>query len=155
MGLSAASRSVGMRARAVALAIALLGAVLAFALATPGLARAAGLMAWGSNRSGELGNGSSSRSTVPVAVSGLTSGVRAISAGSAHALARLGDGTVRAWGDNEYGQLGIGTSKGPETCSFAPCSKKPLTVSGLSGVGPIAGGAGHTLAPLGDGSGPG
>src|SRR5256885_16456842 len=82
-------------------------------------ASATGTSAWGYNAYGELGNGSTTKSTVPVAVSGLGSGVRSVSAGISHALALLNDGTVKAWGANEDGQLGIGNDSGPETCSFS------------------------------------
>ncbi len=47
---------------------------------------------------------------MPVAVSGL-SGVTAISAGEEGAVsALLSNGTVMAWGDNQQGVLGIGTT---------------------------------------------
>ena len=66
--------------------------------------------AWGLNSSGQLGNGTTANSSVPVSVtySGALSGkfVVAISAGNNHSLALCSDGTVAAWGDNTYGQLG-------------------------------------------------
>ncbi len=45
----------------------------------------------------------------PVQVSELT-GATAIAAGGWHSLAVKTDGTVWAWGNNEIGQLGDGTS---------------------------------------------
>ena len=45
----------------------------------------------------------------PVQVPGLT-GVVAVAAGYYHSLAVKTDGTVWAWGDNDYGQLGDGTT---------------------------------------------
>ena len=130
-------------------ALAALGA----GVAAPAPAAAAGTSAWGYNAYGELGDGSTTRSTLPVAVSGLGSGVRSVSAGITHALALLNDGSVKAWGANEYGQLGIGNDTGPEKCSFfEPCSTKPLAVSGLSGVKQISGGGVHNLALLSDGT---
>src|SRR6266550_13619 len=129
-----------------------LAALAAGAVATAPAA-AAGTSAWGYNAYGELGNGSTTKSTIPVAVEGLGSGVRSVSAGVTHALALLNDGTVKAWGANEYGQLGIGNDSGPETCSFfEPCSTKPLAVSGLSGVTQISGGGVNNLALLSDGT---
>ena len=86
---------------------------------TCALTTAGAAYCWGDNTYGELGNGSTTKSTVPVAVSGLGSGVRSVSAGISHALALLNDGTVKAWGANEDGQLGIGNDSGPETCSFS------------------------------------
>jgi alpha-tubulin suppressor-like RCC1 family protein len=64
--------------------------------------------AWGSNSSGQLGDGTIAGHNTPVQVSGLID-VVSISAGSSHSLALKKDGTVWAWGDNDYGQLGDGT----------------------------------------------
>jgi alpha-tubulin suppressor-like RCC1 family protein len=67
------------------------------------------------NSYGELGDGTYGIfGEVPVQVSGLTSGVAAIAAGSgqsAHTCA-LVNGGVRCWGGNWSGQLGNGTSGG-------------------------------------------
>ena len=70
------------------------------------------LAAWGYNAYGQLGNNSATPSSVPVAVdrSGVLAGktVIAISAGPFHNLALSSDGSVAAWGYNNYGQLGTG-----------------------------------------------
>ena len=60
------------------------------------------------NNEGQLGDGSTHNSSVPVTVSDL-SGVKAIGAGDAHGLALLKSKTVMAWGENEFGELGDGT----------------------------------------------
>ena len=62
------------------------------------------VMAWGENKYGELGDGSTNDSDVPVRVSGLRE-VVAIADGADHNLALLKNGTVMAWGDNDWGQL--------------------------------------------------
>jgi alpha-tubulin suppressor-like RCC1 family protein len=62
---------------------------------------------WGSNYSGQLGDGTTTQRNTPATVSGL-SGATAIAAGEYHTCALLGDGTVRCWGWNNYGQLGTG-----------------------------------------------
>ena len=99
--------------------------------------------AWGLNNQGQVGNGTTTlRYLTPTSVTGL-SGVTAIASGSRHVLALLADGTVRAWGANEYGQLGDGTT----TQRIAP-----VTVSSLSGVVAIAAAGNHSLALKGDGS---
>jgi Regulator of chromosome condensation (RCC1) repeat len=109
------------------------------------------VMAWGKNKEGELGDATETSSDVPVAVKGLT-GVRAISAGGNHGLALLTNGEVKSWGENFYGELGDGTSTGPELCGGVfPCAKTPVAVSGLSGVSAVAAGGRHSLALLGSG----
>jgi alpha-tubulin suppressor-like RCC1 family protein len=123
------------------------------------------VMAWGGNYYGTLGTGTSTGpeecsgslgatacSKTPVEVSGITEAA-AVAAGSFHSLALLKGGTVKAWGYNHSGQLGNGSSTGPETCSFGEsCATKAVAVSGLSGVTGIAGGYEHSLARLGSGS---
>jgi uncharacterized protein (TIGR03437 family) len=102
------------------------------------------VLAWGSSALGELGNGSSANNNVPapVEVSSLT-GVMAIAASLNHSMALTSAGTVWAWGDNEYGELGNGSSAD---------SNVPVTVSGLSDVVAVAGGWYHGLALQSDGT---
>jgi alpha-tubulin suppressor-like RCC1 family protein len=110
------------------------------------------LAAWGRNDLGQLGNNSTTNSSVPVVItnSGVLSGktVVAISAGYYHNLALCSDGTVAAWGQNTYGQLGDGTN----TNSSVPVAV--TTAGGLSGksVSGIAAGYYHNLAQCTDGS---
>jgi alpha-tubulin suppressor-like RCC1 family protein len=120
------------------------------------LALAGGVVyAWGSNAYDQLGaptsaSGCSSGfpcSAAPVQVTGL-SGVKAVGAGKNHSLAIMGDGTVRAWGLNNGGGLGDGTTTRRAT---------PVQVKGVGGNGvlgnivAVTGGEGHTLALAADG----
>jgi len=64
-----------------------------------------------------------------------------IAVGLDHGCARLHDGTVRCWGDNHDGQLGL----------RSPGKHPPTRVPGLSHVAQIAAGAQSTCARLEDG----
>jgi alpha-tubulin suppressor-like RCC1 family protein len=74
----------------------------------------------GRNQFGQHGNGTSTSSSTPVAVSGITSAV-AVSGGGAHTCAVLSDGTVRCWGANDWGQFGNGS----RTSSSTPVAMSP------------------------------
>lgn len=72
------------------------------------------LYCWGSNSSGQLGNGTTTNSTVPVAVdtSGVLSGktITSVTAAGASACAVTADRWAYCWGNNNKGQLGNGTT---------------------------------------------
>jgi alpha-tubulin suppressor-like RCC1 family protein len=98
---------------------------------------------WGDNSGGELGDGTYvTPRTTPVAVLGISGAIQ-ITAGRAHTCALLGDGTVRCWGSNEWGQLGAGDTAARLT---------PVTVSGLANVSQISAGWAYTCALLRDGT---
>ncbi|WP_083996798.1 T9SS type A sorting domain-containing protein [Chryseobacterium sp. BLS98] len=67
------------------------------------------LWGWGSNQSGQLGNGTLSNSNSPVQI-GTATNWNIVSAGASHALGIKTNGTLWSWGYNAYGQLGSGTS---------------------------------------------
>jgi alpha-tubulin suppressor-like RCC1 family protein len=92
--------------------------------------------AWGGNLEGQLGDGTTNRSSVPLHITGLPD-VIAVAAGYYHSVALAADGTVRSWGRNYYGQLGDGTT------TQRPA---PVEVSGLTGVTAVAAGEGSTYA---------
>ncbi len=75
---------------------------------------------WGDDNWGQLGAGPAGpRSNVPVAVQGLAGAAIAVTAGSDHACALLGDGSVACWGSNASGQLGDGTTNPHATAAPA------------------------------------
>jgi alpha-tubulin suppressor-like RCC1 family protein len=99
---------------------------------------------WGWNGNGEIGDGTTTSHPAPVGVIGLTSGVIAIAAGSAHTCALTDAGAVKCWGYNGKGQLGDGT---------LITHHEPVQVAGLSsGVTALVAGDDHTCALTGAGA---
>lgn len=68
-----------------------------------------GVVCWGNNIVGQLGDGTGSIRNVPGKAVGLASGVRALAAGSGHTCALTTAGSVKCWGYNQYGQVGDGS----------------------------------------------
>jgi alpha-tubulin suppressor-like RCC1 family protein len=105
---------------------------------TCALTSAGGARCWGVNFNGQLGDGTAEDRLTPVDVSGLSSGVSAISADNFHTCVVTASGGAKCWGDNSNGELGDGTTS-PRLA--------PTNVSGLtSGVRAISGGLTHTCA---------
>ncbi|SCE96273.1 Ig-like domain repeat protein [Micromonospora marina] len=104
------------------------------------------VLAWGRNRSGQLGIGTSGPGTdssvpVPVILQPRTT-VTALSGGYEHSLAVTSTGAALAWGNNASGQLGNGTN-GPGTDSDVPV---PVNLPAGTTVTAVAGGGAHSLA---------
>ena len=92
---------------------------------------------WGGNDQGQLGDGSTDDSHVPVPVMGLSSGVLALSVGAQDACA-VTAGSVACWGSNSHYQLGN---------TGGLVSLAPVVVAGLSpGILAVAAGGYHTCA---------
>ena len=94
---------------------------------------------WGDGHFGQLGNGQTGsgvmRST-PGSVSGITDAAQ-VAAGYGHTCVRRRVGEVVCWGDNQYGQLGNGTTSS---------ATHPVAVTGLTDAVDIASGANHMCA---------
>ena len=124
--------------------------------------------AWGSNSKGQLGMGSTADqvpyTTYPTPVSGLMGNgrlnlIEEISVGYDHVLARTADGSVYAWGSNQFGQLGLGETF-EEDYSAVPlqvvAGDSDLFNEGvtyLAGATAVAAGGYHSLALLGNSDG--
>jgi len=123
------------------------GTYQSFALCSDGT-----LAAWGYNGNGELGNGGTGYSPLPVTVdnSGVLAGKTIVSviAGSFHNFALCSDGTLAGWGYNAYGQIGNGNSNNstvPSLVAFTGALTGKTVVSAAAGYY-------HTLALCSDGT---
>ena len=96
--------------------------------------------AWGKNTNGQLGDGTTTQRTSPITVGGLSSyTIVAIDAGQSHSLALTSGGDIFAWGKNDRGQLGDGTT----TQRTSPVQvSEPESIDFVA----IAAGVDHSLA---------
>ncbi|MCU0779628.1 MAG: cadherin-like beta sandwich domain-containing protein, partial [Akkermansiaceae bacterium] len=110
------------------------------------------LVGWGSNYDGMLGEGTTATrlQPVPVATDGALAGktVVRVSLGGQHALALCSDGTLAAWGDGSYSQLGNGSNQD----SYVPVAVNQAGVLAGKRVIAIAAGNYHNLVLCSDGT---
>ena len=81
------------------------------------------LRAWGRNDFGQLGDGTTTTRTTPIAVPNFppaNTTITAIAAGGLHSAALLDDGRLYTWGRNDFGQLGDGTETSRSTPTLVP-----------------------------------
>ncbi len=111
---------------------------------------------WGPNTSGELGDGTTLSSPVPVVVQNLSSASAVTIGGpngsndgcgscAGYTCAALSNGTVECWGQDEYGELGNGMTA-------VDAGTTPGPVPGLTGVVSVVASEGDVFAVLADGT---
>jgi alpha-tubulin suppressor-like RCC1 family protein len=109
------------------------------------------LWVWGSGSSAMMGNGvrnpspddAGGRNLLPLQVKGIA-GAKAAAVGAGHIAAVLNDGSVRAWGMNGYGEVGLGANSAYEVV--------PVKVSGLTNVATLRLGGYSSYAIRSDGT---
>jgi alpha-tubulin suppressor-like RCC1 family protein len=109
------------------------------------------LWVWGSGSSAQMGNGvenpspddSGGRNLLPLLVKGIA-GAKDAAVGAGHIAVLLNDGSLRAWGMNGYGELGLGRTSSYEVV--------PVKVSGISNVATLRLGGYNSYAIRSDGS---
>ena len=107
-----------------------------------GIRTDATLWCWGSNDSGQLGIGGATGQDLPRQVTTPAAGGWAsITAGSYHTCATRTDGTLWCWGNNDSGQLGIGSES--ETGQDLP---QQVTTPAPGGWTSVTAGGFHTCA---------
>ena len=100
------------------------------------------LWAWGDNEYGQLGNGTTTGSSIPIQESTTSSDWSSVGAGEYHIAAIKSDGTLWAWGFNLDGELGNGTN----TDSSVPVQEHTASSDWSS----VSAGSGHTAAVKSD-----
>lgn len=116
---------------------------------------------WGHNGFGQLGDGTTTDRTTPVSVHGIdgltpATSATAISAGSGHTCAVMGDGNIKCWGQDTYNQLGDDAATPVPPATAPPNQSTPVTVAGIDASGnpavAVTTGQEHSCALLNDGT---
>lgn len=133
---------------------------------TCGIASDDSAYCWGENASGQLGTGVTGGVSLDPQLLAVPGPWRSITVGNQHACAIAGDDSAYCWGNNSYGQLGIGTNdaqKNQPTLvvtanllageTFASLSAGSATTCGTTSAGRILCWGSRLAGALGDGSG--
>jgi alpha-tubulin suppressor-like RCC1 family protein len=99
---------------------------------------------FGRNDDGQLGLNDTTNRLTPVQVFGISSSAVAVATGNKHAIVLLADGTLRSFGSNQFGQLGINITGGTR--------QTPVTVLNISTATAVACGGSHTAVLLANGT---
>jgi alpha-tubulin suppressor-like RCC1 family protein len=118
------------------------------------------LKCWGENDSGQLGLGDTERrgdepgeiAALPAVDLGSDRVASAVTAGSRHTCALLEGGTIKCWGANESGQLGLGDTenRGDDSLELGENLRTALLTPDVPAIA-LDAGAAHTCAVLSNG----
>jgi Regulator of chromosome condensation (RCC1) repeat len=106
-----------------------------------------GVRCWGNNDEGELGDGTTTSSEVPVQVQGLTSGVTSVSVGTSGACAVTAGGGVVCWG-----VLSSGVTTSPPTSGVTAISVGNSSACAITSGGGVVCWGDDSQGQLGDGT---
>ncbi len=101
---------------------------------------AGGVQCWGSNSRSELGDGTTTTRSVPVDVVGLANDIAGVAAGGRFTCAETSTGGLQCWGNNNYGQLGNGTT--------APNYVPPIVIGPVDVIGFPTGSSPSSSGPV-------
>jgi hypothetical protein len=101
-----------------------------------------GVLCWGDNRYGQLGNNNATYIPTPIEVVGIQNAT-AVAVNGTQSCATLGNGAVQCWGNNSYGQLGNGGTTNTAI---------PTAVMGINDPAGVSLGGNHTCALLKSGA---
>jgi alpha-tubulin suppressor-like RCC1 family protein len=102
------------------------------------------IQTFGTNNQGQLGVNDTTQRNTPVQVWGISSSATSLACGYYHGIVTLTDGTLRTWGFNSKGQLGVNDTTQRNT---------PVQVWGISSSATaIAGGVYHTALLINNGT---
>ena len=101
---------------------------------------------WGLNVKQALG--SARTTTGPEVVPGVHDAVELAMGHGSHACARLANGSIKCWGENENAEVGIieNLAGEPEDGMVVPAEVPPVEVPGVAGAVALSVGANHTCA---------
>lgn len=109
------------------------------------------LFAWGENSQAQLGDSTLENRNAPIKI-GKRNNWRQISSGFMHTVAIKNDGSLWSWGNNQYGQLGIGSYGGPTGDGTPFYRIKPIRVGFDFSWKQVEAGGVFTIALKNDGS---
>lgn len=102
---------------------------------------------WGMNDHGQVGDGTTTTRSAPVAVVGIDTTILAVSAGQTHTCVLARSGVISCWGSNADGELGLGYASASDVRAPTAVDAAPepfVSLSAGTGVTCAVGASGNT-----------